>query len=71
MCSGIIFYYWKDIKMALDFQQIRQQIIELGSKAPERQKELSKMRDTARKLLTQLAMDQDYIQDLSGLSDRL
>ena len=49
--------------MALDFQQIRQQIIELGSKAPERQKELSKMRDTARKLLTQLAMDQEYLQD--------
>jgi hypothetical protein len=49
--------------MSLDFQQIRQQIIELGSKAPERQKEISKLRDTARKLLTQNSMNQDFLRE--------
>ena len=49
--------------MALDFQQIRQQIIELGKNAPERQKEISQLRETARKLLTQNSMNQDYLRE--------
>jgi len=53
--------------MSLDFQQIRQQIIDLGSKAPERQKEISKLRDTARKLLTQNSMNQDFLRPFQTL----
>ena len=47
--------------MAVDFQQIRQQVTALGEKAPERQKELRNLGDLARKLLSQHALNQDYL----------
>jgi hypothetical protein len=49
--------------MALDFQQVRQQIIKLAEKAPNREEELRNLRETAEKLLSKYAADLDYLRD--------
>lgn len=49
--------------MALDFQQVRQQIITLAENAPHREEELRNLRETAEKLLAKYALDLDYLRD--------
>ncbi len=49
--------------MSLDFQQVRQQIQALVSKAPQREKELQNLQDQADKLLGKYAIDLDYLKD--------
>jgi len=49
--------------MALDFQQVRQQIIRLAENAPLREEELRNLRETAEKLLAKYAADLDHLRD--------
>ena len=49
--------------MALDFQQIRQQIKKLGEQAPQREEELRDLWATAQKLLTKNSLNLDYLRD--------
>lgn len=49
--------------MALDFQQLRQQIQQLGEQAPQRQEKLNQLRTQAEKLLSQNALNQEYLRD--------
>jgi hypothetical protein len=49
--------------MALDFQQVRQQIIRLAENAPLREEELRNLRETAEKLLSKYAVDLDHLRD--------
>ena len=49
--------------MAIDFQQIRQQIKQLGEQAPLRLEKLNQLRTQAEKLLSQNALNQDYLRD--------
>ena len=49
--------------MALDFQQVRQQIQALTDAAPESAEKLRKLRDLAEKLLTENALNLEYLRD--------
>jgi hypothetical protein len=49
--------------MSLDFQQVRQQIQELTEGAPEREEKRLSLLDEARKLLTQHAMNLEYLRE--------
>ncbi len=57
--------------MALDFQQIRQQVTALGENAPLRQEELRNLGELARKLLNQHAINHEYLIDKVTRAARL
>lgn len=57
--------------MALDFQQIRQQVTALGENAPLRQEELRNLGELARKLLNQHALNHDYLVDKVSRASKL
>lgn len=48
--------------MALDFQQVRQQVIKMGENAPQRAQYLRKMRDVALETLNEYAIELDALQ---------
>lgn len=47
--------------MALDFQQVRQQVKELGDRAPQRERQLQELRELAHHLLKSNALDLDRL----------